>query len=232
MEELNHALQKNSAIMTREDFFAGTLGVGHEARHVFLSVTDTGDIEQGTIRVGFRGSVAVAVAIAPEDLPVCLHLFESFRVGEVAAFPVGDRDSQERSFRGFAGKGRIGFAGAQPDEFAAERDAFIADQRSGQESGFTQYLEPVADAQHQSSAVGELLHSSHDVAVSGNGAGAQIISIAETARDYDCIGIAQAGLFVPKQAGIVSQNVFENMNTVLVTITSRKLKNGKIHNSA
>jgi len=37
---------------------------------------------------------------------------------------------------------------------------------------------------------------------------------------------------MPEQAGIVPQNVFENVNTVLVTITSGKLKNGKIHNSA
>jgi len=218
--------------VTGENFFAGTLGVGHETCHIFLSVTDTGDIEQGTIGVGFRGSVAVAVAIAPEDLPVCLHLLECFSVGEVAAFSVGDRDSQERSFRGFAGKGRIRVASAQPDELAAERDAFIADQRSGQESGFTQDLEPVADAQHQSAAVGKLLHSGHDVAVAGDGAGAQIISIAETSRDNDRIGVAQAGIFMPEQAGIVAQNVFENVNTVLVTITSRKLKDGKIHNSA
>ena len=55
------------------------------------------------------------------------------------------------------GEGRIGGFGPQPDFAADELQAAVANQRAGQQAGFHQNLEPVADAQHQSAIGGEAL---------------------------------------------------------------------------
>ena len=73
----------------------------------------------------------------------------------------------------------------------------IADQRAGQQPGFAEDLEPVADAQDQAAVVGELLDGLHHRAEPRDRAAAQIIAVAESAGHDDGVGVAERSFLVP-----------------------------------
>ena len=61
----------------------------------------------------------------------------------------------------------------------------IAQQRAGEQAGFHQNLEAVADAEHEAAVGGELLHRAHDGREAGDGAAAQVIAVGEAAGEDD-----------------------------------------------
>ena len=82
--------------------------------------------------------------------------------------------------------------------FAADEfEPAIADQRAGQQAGFDQDLESVADAEHQPAIGGEFLDRLHHGREFGDGAAAQVIAVGEAAGKDDGIDIAERGGIVP-----------------------------------
>src|SRR4029453_11884060 len=67
-------------------------------------------------------------------------------------------------------------------------------------------LEPVADAEDRSSLLSELLHRRHDGTESRDGAGAQVVAIAEPARQHYRVGSLQIGLAMPDVVGFRTCN--------------------------
>ena len=67
----------------------------------------------------------------------------------------------------------------------------VAEQRAGQQAGFHQDLEAVADAEHQAAVGGELLDRLHHRRKVGDGAAAQVIAVGEAAGQDDGIDIAE-----------------------------------------
>ena len=79
----------------------------------------------------------------------------------------------------------------QPQLAADELEAAVADQRAGQQTGFDQNLEAVADAEHQPAIGGEALHGLHHRRELGDGAAAQVIAVSEAAGKDHRIHVAE-----------------------------------------
>ncbi len=91
------------------------------------------------------------------------------------------------------------------DVAADELEAAIAEQRAGQQAGFHQNLEAVADAQHQPAGGGELLDRLHHRRELGDGAAAQVIAVGEAAGQNDGIHVAERRGIVPDELRLLSR---------------------------
>ena len=88
-----------------------------------------------------------------------LELVERALVGEVAAFAVRDGHAQDlAALRASLVKGESTVSVRSRTSRQMNLQPAVADQRAGQQSGFHQDLEAVADAQHQPALGGELAH--------------------------------------------------------------------------
>ena len=81
---------------------------------------------------------------------------------------------------------------------AYEAQIGVAHQHAGQQAGFAQDLEAVADAEHEPAARGVGPHRVHDTGPPGDGAAAQVVAVGEAAGQHDEVGAArQLALGVP-----------------------------------
>ena len=142
--------------------------------------------------------------VSKHNLLVAVQLGESCFVAEIVAFHVADGDGQH--FALMAGAGKRSFRVLDPylDRFADVLQPDIAHQGSGQQAGLAQNLEAIANPQHQSAAGGELPHRFHHRREFGDGAGAQIVAIGESAGHDDGIAVLQIMGFVPQECDRLS----------------------------
>ena len=100
---------------------------------------------------------------------------------------------------------------------------------AGQQARLAEDLKAVANAEHRLARGGEFLHRPHDRAEPRDGAGAQIIAIAEAARNDDCVKSRQRIFLVPDEAALMPKDIDDRVERVLVAIGGGKLENGEIH---
>ena len=68
--------------------------------------------------------------------------------------------------------------------------------------GLAEDLKTVADPQHRAAGRRMTLYRLHDRAETGNGAGAKVVAIAESARQHHHVRAAKIGVAVPDKVGI------------------------------
>src|SRR4051812_29680770 len=100
---------------------------------------------------------------------------------------MGNRDAQQFLRRNLVGEWRISRDGLYKDVFAPKLERPVPDQRPGKQTSFAKNLKPVANPKHRSPISRELLDGLHYRAESSNRPGAQVIPIAEAARDNHSI---------------------------------------------
>lgn len=189
----------------------------HQSRNITTLIANARDIQQRAIRICRVGDISARIAVLPQDLIIRLQFCERGFVRKIASFPVRNRHAQNFSGRNPIRKRRIVRDRFQVDEFAMELQITIANQRAGQQPRFRQHLKSVANANHQSAIVGELFHRLHHGTESRNRAAAQIIAIAEAARNDHAIRIAQRGFLVPDQARGMTE-LANRVNGILIAI--------------
>ena len=113
--------------------------------------------------------------------------------------------------------------------FAAELQRPIMNQRAGQQAGFAQYLEPVADAEHEPAVGDKLLHCLHHRTEPRDGAATEVVAVAESTRHNDGVRVAKRRFLVPDKAGRVAQHVAQRVDCVLVAVGRGELEDGEIH---
>ena len=115
-------------------------------------------------------------------------------------------------------------------QFAADEfEAAIADQRAGEQAGFGQDLEAVADAEHEPAIGGELLDGLHDGREFGDRPAAQVVAIGEASGEDDGIDIAQGGGVVPDKLGGLPEVVGDRVKCIVIAIASGKNNDAKFH---
>ena len=128
-----------------------------------------------------------------------------------------------------AGEGRVGGLDAQVDVAADEFQAAIAEQRAGEQAGFDQDLEAVADAEHEAAIGGELLDGLHDGREFGDGAAAQVVAVGEAAGQDDGVDIAESGGVVPDELRLLPEVVGDGVEGVVIAIAAGKDDDAKFH---
>ena len=68
--------------------------------------------------------------------------------------------------------------------------------------GLAQDLEAVADAEHRAAVGRVALHRLHDRAEPGDGAGAEVVAVAEAAGQDDDVGAPKVGVAVPDEVRV------------------------------
>jgi hypothetical protein len=162
-------------------------------------------------------------------LVVGVKFRESFLVGEIATFAMSNRNAQKFVSRDLAGERGVTRDGLEENMLTTKLEGAVADQRAGEQAGFTQDLKPVAYAKHKPTIGREGLNRFHYRTEPGDGAGPQIIAITEAARDDYGIGSSQGVVFVPNQPSGVPHDIAQDMNRILVTVRGWKLEDGEVH---
>ena len=113
---------------------------------------------------------------------------------------------------------------------AAELQAVIADERAGEEAAFGENLEAVAEAHDEAAGVGELLDGADDGRELGDGAAAEIVSVAEAAGEDDHVNIAgNRGFLMPEERRLRAYILRHGVVCIVIAIAPREDNNTGFH---
>ncbi len=228
-EVVDHGREEGAAMSAAEEGVAGAFRVGHETEDIATGVDDAGDVAEGAIWVRLRAGVSRGIGVAEDDAVVAFQIGEGVRIGEVGTFAVGDGDIPNLAGAGLVGEGGGVVFNAEGDLFADEMEVAVADEGAGEEAGFAEDLESVADAEDQFARFGGGDDGWHDRGEAGDGAAAEVVPVGESAREDDGVEAVGAGFFVPEVFGGDSLEGAEGEQAVLVAVRAGKLKDGEAH---
>ena len=174
--------------------------MGHHAQNVAPFVEDARDIGERAVGVGAGGDFALRRRVAEGDPVFGFERAQGLGVAVVVAFHVADGDLQHFTLLQLVGEGAVGGFDAQMDLFADVLEAGVAHERAGEQAGLGEDLEAVADAENEAAVAGEALDGLHDGREAGNGAGAQVVAVGESAGDEDGVDAAEVFGIVPEKA--------------------------------
>ena len=200
----------------------GPLRVRHHTKHVAALVGDTGDIVDGTIRVGFERGLAPGIHVAEQYPTVTLQHGELFLIRVVAALAVGDGDSQHLSLPAGLGEGGLGRLDPQVNRAADKVQIAIAHKSAGQQAGFDENLEPVADADDEPASGGEALYGAQHGRKARDSTGTEVISVGKTARQHDRVKAGQVFRLVPHEIGGLAKVLTQRVERVVIAVRTRK----------
>jgi hypothetical protein len=83
-------------------------------------------------------------------------------------------------------------------------------------------LKAVADAQHQTAALGKLHHPAHDRRKARHGAAAQVIAIGKPAGQDQTVESARKLVFVPEKFYALAHLVLETIENILIVARAGK----------
>ena len=192
--------------------------MGHESKDIPLQIHDTGDVFAGAVRIGLAGDMAFDVRITEQDLIVFLEFKESRLIGEIIALSVRDGNPENLPFRKSACERCRGVLNAQAHEPADELERFVPQERAGEETGFGEDLEAVADADHELSPLGLFSHGIHHGRESRNRSRPQVVAVAEPAGENEAVELRDVPLFVPDEFRVFLKNVLQDPVTIIIAI--------------
>src|SRR3970282_1715503 len=153
----------------------------------------------------------------------------NYLVDEVVPLHVGDGDLEDLPHAAGPGEGRVGVLDPQVDEAAEELEPAVAQHRPRQQPRLAQYLEAVADAQHQPALRRELPDRAHHRRVAGDGPRAQVVAVGEAPGEDDGVEVADFSRLVPNPFGGLAEDVAENMEGVVVAVAAGKNDHTELH---
>src|SRR5215208_8335347 len=96
------------------------------------------------------------------------------------------RQPQSRTWLVITGERRIGLLDRHVHRLRYEGQPGVPEQGAGEELGFAENLEAVADPEDRSALSGVALHRTHDRAEAGDGTRPKVVAVAEAPRqDHD-----------------------------------------------
>ena len=163
--------------------------------------------------------------------PLLSSRSEGFGVGVIVALAVGNGDAKSLTHAAPGGEGGVGPFGSQVCPLAPVFQVRIAHQDAGQQTGFAQHLEAVADADNQPSFGGVPVKRGHDRGKAGYGPGPQVVAIGETAGEDNAIKSVKALFPVPDVIGFLAQDVFDLVVAVGIAPGAGEYQDAKTHNA-
>jgi hypothetical protein len=103
---------------------------------------------------------------------------------------------------------------------------------SGQQPGFAEDLETIANTPDLTSIIGKSYNRLHDRRKLGDGAGPQVIPIGKATRQYNTIFFRKSfnrRLFVPQFPDISAQHRAQHVHHIIITIGTGEDDNAKFH---
>lgn len=130
----------------------------HQAKYIAPAVADARDVVSRPVGIGAVCDIALLIAITKDDSVFALKLGQRLIVTDVVSLGMRDRKPEYGSTSHFIGEWSVGSFHSNKNVFTNEMQVPIAYQSSGKQSGFAKNLKPIADAQHESAALGKILN--------------------------------------------------------------------------
>src|SRR6476661_5237238 len=123
------------------------------------------------------------VTVTKNDSILTLQFRKSRVITNIVSFCVSNRNSQDTSWSDFVGERTIRRFSTHEDVFADEMQIAIANQRTWQQTGFTQNLKAITNTQNETSSISKLPDGIHHRREASKCAGTKIVTVGKTARD-------------------------------------------------
>ena len=107
--------------------------------------------------------------------------------------------------------------------------ARVAAQSAGQQVGFAENLETVANADDGFAQGGEFGDRIHDGRETGDGAGAQVVAVGEAARQNERIERRKVRLFMPDARLGMTEHLLDDVRTVAVAVGAGENDDSEMH---
>src|ERR1051325_994259 len=105
-------------VFAAEEFVRCVFRMRHQTENIPGFIADTGNVFEGTVRIGGRSRFPLAVDVPKQDLAIFFDPFEGHGIRVVTAFAVLYGYPQHLPFRHFTGKRRIGLFHPERDQLA------------------------------------------------------------------------------------------------------------------
>ncbi|KQP04129.1 hypothetical protein ASF28_19455 [Methylobacterium sp. Leaf99] len=203
--------------------------MGHQPEHVELFGVDARDGVERAVAVGVDGQCARRVAVAERHAAIAFEARDGVGVREVVALAVRHADVDDLLLGVGGGESGVGPLDPQELPVADEAAVDVAHEHAGQQAGFAQDLEAVADAEHEAAAGRVCPHRIHGRRAPGDGAAAEIVAIGEAARQDGEVGARrQLGVGVP-DLDHLGPGLGERPGHVRVAVRTREDDDGGAH---
>ena len=212
-----------------EHRFHRMLRMRHQAKDVEALVGDARDRAHRAVGIRRVALVPVGIDVAQNHLPALFHLAEFIFGRDVQTFAVFDRQPQQIALLRRARERRARVLNAQPHALAYKGERAVARQRARQQMRLAQNLKPVAGADYQPAVGGELRHALHDRREPRDCAGAQIVAVAEPARQHDALDPADRFVLVPQDARVVAHHLRNCIQRVAVVQRAGEAHDAPLH---
>ena len=201
----------------------------HQTENIPFAVANPRNVLDRAIWICFGNDVALVVRVTQNHLFIGVQLMQRLRVSKKTALSVRHGQAQKCSFRTPVGEWRIIYLNACGDHVTNKPERAVSHQRARQKTGFAQYLEAVARAEHELAGARVADHRLHYGRKSSDRSTAEIIAVRESARQHDGIEIIERSFLVPDVFGLQSINPINRRDTILVAVGTGKLNDGKVH---
>jgi len=205
--------------------------VGHHAEDISLFIEDAGYILERPVGVCFRTDFASGRGVAEGYAVFGFERVKVIRGAEVVAFHVADGNLQDFTLYELVGEGAVCGFDAEMDLLADVLEAGVAHERAGEQAGFREDLEAVADAEDQAATVGEALDRLHDGREAGDGAGAQVIAVGKAAGDEDSVDAAKVFRVVPEEGDGLMGDFGDHIVGIVIAVGTGKDQDPEFHDS-
>jgi len=112
---------------------------------------------------------------------------------------------------------------------AEEAEGFIAHHGAGEQAGFEEDLEAVADAEDEAARAGEAVDRFHHGGEAGDGAGAEVVAESEAAGEDDDVGVCEIFGLVPDEFDGLREDGGDGVEGVVVAIGAGETDYAEFH---
>ena len=190
----------------------------HQPKDISFAIADAGDVFNRTVRIRFGNNPALAVRVAQNHLSIGVEVSQGFCVREEATFAMRNRHVEKRPFREAMRERRIVHFHARRHHVTHEAQRTVPHERTGQETGFAENLEPVARTEHELAGARIANYRLHDWRKTRDGATTQIIAIRESTRQHDGVKIVKRRCLVPDVFRTQAVEIIDPGDAILITI--------------
>src|SRR5262249_9159513 len=152
------------------------------------------------VGVGLLAQTSVFGTVAEYDLAVLLQAAKRVAIRVVLALAVRDGHLEDLSSPHSASERRLAVLDEEIRGLTAVLQALVPHQRAREQRGLAEDLKAVARAEHEPTRVDEVGQGGHDGRASGNGAGAQVVSVRKSAWQDQAVEPLEVRFAVPHVA--------------------------------
>ena len=223
---LQHGGEDGAAIDSADLWLTTAFRVRHHPQHVAPLIDDAGNIAQCAVRVHIGRDFSVRRGIAEQDAVLSLQVGDGVRIREIVAISVRDGHAQHIAFLCERRKPTVRRFHAEVCPLAAVLEVGVSEQGARQESGLTQHLKSIADADDGLALVRHASDAVHHRRELGYRSRPEVITMCEASREYCEVIVGEIALRMPDVVCVHFEDVREDVVAINIAPRAGEDNNG------